>query len=141
MPAVAETRKTVETLGQNTYKWGFETDIEMDIAPKGLNEETIRLISARKNEPEWMLEWRLKAYRSWLEMREPHGPRSAILPSITRMCITTRHHGRSPAPSRWTRSIPNCCAHTRSWASRCMNRQCWLALKCPRPGSPAPGGG
>ncbi|WP_308720527.1 Fe-S cluster assembly protein SufB [Komagataeibacter xylinus] len=71
MPAVAETRKTVETLGQNTYKWGFETDIEMDIAPKGLNEDTIRLISSRKNEPEWLLEWRLKAYRSWLEMREP----------------------------------------------------------------------
>ncbi|CAK7193051.1 FeS cluster assembly protein SufB [Commensalibacter sp. Nvir] len=54
------------------YKYGFETNIEMDIAPKGLNEETIKLISLRKKEPEWMLQWRLKAYRIWLSMEEPH---------------------------------------------------------------------
>lgn len=54
------------------YKYGFETNIEMDIAPKGLNEETIKLISLRKKEPEWMLQWRLKAYRIWLSMKEPH---------------------------------------------------------------------
>ncbi|GBR21713.1 Fe-S cluster assembly protein SufB [Gluconobacter japonicus] len=71
MPAVTETRETVEKLAKSSYEWGFETDIEMDIAPKGLNEETVRLISARKEEPEWMLEWRLKAFRMWLEMKEP----------------------------------------------------------------------
>jgi len=71
MPAVTETREAVETLSQSTYKWGFETDIEMEIAPKGLNEDTIRLISSRKQEPEWLLEWRLKAYRAWLEMETP----------------------------------------------------------------------
>ncbi|MGO3518052.1 MAG: Fe-S cluster assembly protein SufB, partial [Acetobacter cibinongensis] len=71
MPAVTETREAVEKLGQSSYKWGFETEIDMDLAPKGLNEDTIRLISARKEEPEWLLEWRLSAYRAWLTMAEP----------------------------------------------------------------------
>jgi Fe-S cluster assembly protein SufB len=53
------------------YKYGFVTDIEQEIAPKGLNEDVVRMISAKKNEPEWMLEWRLKAYRHWLTMKEP----------------------------------------------------------------------
>lgn len=53
------------------YKYGFYTDIEMDTAPKGLNEDIIRFISAKKNEPEWMLEFRLKAYQKWLTMKEP----------------------------------------------------------------------
>jgi len=53
------------------YKWGFETDIEMDLAPKGLNEDIIRLISDRKNEPTWMLEYRLKAFAAWQKMEEP----------------------------------------------------------------------
>src|SRR6202022_763235 len=57
------------------YKWGFETTIEMDFAPKGLNEDIIRLISVRKEELEWMLEWRLKAYAAWLKMEEPHWAR------------------------------------------------------------------
>lgn len=53
------------------YKYGFTTDIEMEIAPKGLNEDTIRLISQKKNEPEWLLEWRLKAYQHFLKMSMP----------------------------------------------------------------------
>ena len=53
------------------YKYGFVTDIESDKAPKGLNEDIIRLISSKKNEPSWLLEWRLKAYRHWLTMKEP----------------------------------------------------------------------
>ena len=56
---------------QNEYKWGFVTDIESDTLPPGLNEDVIRTISARKEEPEWLLEWRLKAYRHWLTMEEP----------------------------------------------------------------------
>jgi Fe-S cluster assembly protein SufB len=52
------------------YEWGFTTDIEQERAPKGLNEDTIRFISAKKDEPSWMLEWRLKAFRAWLEMEE-----------------------------------------------------------------------
>jgi len=54
----------------STYEWGFSSDIEQEFAPKGLNEDTIRFISAKKGEPEWMLEWRLKAYRAWLTMAE-----------------------------------------------------------------------
>jgi Fe-S cluster assembly protein SufB len=62
----------VETLVNKEYKHGWVTDIETDVAPKGLSEDTIRLISAKKQEPEWLLEWRLKAYRGWLKMVEPH---------------------------------------------------------------------
>jgi Fe-S cluster assembly protein SufB len=75
MPADTETLDTVQSLTQSGYKWGFETTIEMDFAPKGLNEDIIRLISTRKNEPAWMLEWRLKAYAAWLKMDEPHWAR------------------------------------------------------------------
>ncbi|MDW8274744.1 MAG: Fe-S cluster assembly protein SufB, partial [Chitinophagales bacterium] len=53
------------------YKYGFVSNIEAEEAPKGLNEDIIRFISAKKNEPEWMLEWRLNAYRKWLTMKEP----------------------------------------------------------------------
>jgi Fe-S cluster assembly protein SufB len=63
---------SVETLVNKAYKYGFVTDIEADSAPKGLNEDIIRLISAKKGEPEWLLDWRLKAFRGWLKMTEPH---------------------------------------------------------------------
>ncbi len=62
---------TIEQAVQNEYKYGFVTDIEADEAPMGLSEDIVRFISAKKNEPEWMLEWRLKAYRQWLKMEEP----------------------------------------------------------------------
>src|SRR5690349_19043047 len=62
----------IESLANREYKWGFVTDIDADSAPMGLNEEIIRFISHKKNEPDWMLEWRLKAYRHWLTMKEPH---------------------------------------------------------------------
>ncbi len=62
---------TIEELALQDYKAGFVTDIEIDTVPKGLNEDIIRIISAKKREPEWMLEWRLKAFRKWLTMKEP----------------------------------------------------------------------
>src|SRR4029078_3545923 len=66
---------TVELLGNKEYKYGFVTDIESDVIPRGLSEDTVRLISEKKNEPEWMFEFRLKAYRHWLTMNEPkHWP-------------------------------------------------------------------
>jgi Fe-S cluster assembly protein SufB len=63
--------RTIEELANREYKYGFITDVEQEIAPKGLNEDVIRLISSKKGEPEWLLEWRLKAYRVWLQMTEP----------------------------------------------------------------------
>lgn len=68
--AVQETVETVEETGK--YKYGFTTDIESDLAPKGLSEDIVRFISAKKDEPEWMLDWRLDAYRRWLTMEEPN---------------------------------------------------------------------
>ena len=65
---------TIEQLANSEYKWGFVTDIEADAAPKGLSEGIVRFISAKKNEPEWLLDWRLKAYRHWLTMTEPRWP-------------------------------------------------------------------
>src|SRR5437667_3503671 len=71
MPAVQETIERVRRIDIDQYKYGFVTDIESEKAPKGLSEDTVRFISAKKNEPQWMLEWRLDAYRRWLTMREP----------------------------------------------------------------------
>jgi len=70
----------VETLVNREYKWGFVTDIEADSVPAGLNEGIIRLISAKKQEPAFLLEWRLKAYRGWLKMTEPHWPNVHFAP-------------------------------------------------------------
>jgi Fe-S cluster assembly protein SufB len=64
----------IEELANQEYKYGFVTDIEADAAPRGLSEDIIRLISSKKGEPEWMLDWRLKAYRHWLTMKEPVWP-------------------------------------------------------------------
>src|SRR5580693_7742624 len=71
MPAVQETVDRVRRIDVDQYKYGFETLIESDKAPKGLSEDTVRFISAKKGEPEWMLAWRLDAYRRWLTMSEP----------------------------------------------------------------------
>jgi Fe-S cluster assembly protein SufB len=71
MPAVQETVEQVRRIDVDQYKYGFVTDIESEKAPKGLSEDTVRFISAKKNEPDWMLAWRLEAYKRWLTMREP----------------------------------------------------------------------
>lgn len=66
--------KVLDDLTSSEYKWGFVTDIESETAAKGLNEDVVRMISKKKNEPEWMTEWRLKAFRYWLKMEEPTWP-------------------------------------------------------------------
>ncbi|MEM7067681.1 MAG: Fe-S cluster assembly protein SufB [Pseudomonadota bacterium] len=71
MPAVQETIDAVAEIDVDKYKYGFATDIESDKAPKGLNEDVIRFISAKKDEPEWMLKWRLEAFERWKQMEEP----------------------------------------------------------------------
>ncbi|MEP7373425.1 MAG: Fe-S cluster assembly protein SufB [Chitinophagaceae bacterium] len=69
---MSEELNTIEKTVLSDYKYGFYTDIEADEAPMGLNEDTVRFISAKKKEPQWMLDWRLKAYRHWLKMEEPN---------------------------------------------------------------------
>ncbi len=71
MPAVQETIDQVRRIDVDQYKYGFETKIEMDLAPKGLNEDIIAFISAKKDEPQWMLDWRLKAFERWKTMENP----------------------------------------------------------------------
>ena len=78
----------VELLANREYKYGFVTDIESDVIPKGLSEDTVRLISEKKNEPEWMLEFRLKAYRQWLKMKEPNYWANFSYPKIDYQDIT-----------------------------------------------------
>ncbi len=78
---MSTTQDTIEALAQREYKYGFVTDIEQEFAPPGLNEDIIRFISAKKSEPDWLLEWRLKAYRHWKESYEANGePQWAFLP-------------------------------------------------------------
>jgi Fe-S cluster assembly protein SufB len=71
MPAVQETIDQVRLIEVDQYKYGFETDVEMEKSPRGLSEDVIRFISAKKGEPEWMLQWRFDAYKRWLTMKEP----------------------------------------------------------------------
>ena len=70
MSATAQNIEQVKALGEK-YEYGFSTDIELEMAPKGLSEDIVRFISAKKHEPKWLLEWRLKAYAHWLTMDEP----------------------------------------------------------------------
>jgi Fe-S cluster assembly protein SufB len=79
MAANVDAIEQVKSIGEQ-YKYGFVTDIDVDLAPKGLNEDIVRLISEKKGEPEWMLEWRLKAYRHWLTMEAPKWQKVAFAP-------------------------------------------------------------
>ena len=71
---MADKDNILEEITQSDYKYGFVSDIEAESAPKGLNEDIVRFISAKKEEPEWLLEWRLKAFRHWQKMKEPKWP-------------------------------------------------------------------
>ncbi len=75
MPAVQETIDRVRSIDLDQYKYGFETTIEMEKSAKGISEDVVRFISAKKNEPAWLLEWRLDAYKRWLTMKEPEWAR------------------------------------------------------------------
>ena len=79
--------KQIEELASQEYKYGFVTDVESDSLPPGLSEDVVRVISAKKNEPEWLLEWRLKAYRHWLTLTEPNW-QNVKFPPIDYQAIT-----------------------------------------------------
>src|SRR5262249_59719965 len=78
--ASSDTGQTVGSLSQEGYKYGFVTDIEADEAPPGLTEDTVRFISAKKEEPEWLLEWRLAAFRAWRSMTQPNWAKLPLTP-------------------------------------------------------------
>src|SRR4051795_2726913 len=80
MTASTETLQTVRSLSQEGYKYGFVTEVEAETAPPGLNEDTVRFISAKKNEPEWLLEWRLQAFRHWQKMESPMWAKLRLAP-------------------------------------------------------------
>ena len=90
-----ETVDAVRSVGAR-YKYGFSSDIETEYAPKGLNEDIVRLISAKKEEPEWMLDWRLGAYKRWLQMDEPTN-----LMSVTAALTLAR----CPSPEALTEAV------------------------------------
>jgi Fe-S cluster assembly protein SufB len=71
---MSEDLKILDEVTNSEYKWGFVSNIESDNAPKGLSEDIVRFISMKKNEPEWLLEWRLKAFRYWQTLTEPKWP-------------------------------------------------------------------
>src|ERR1043166_1613090 len=74
--------QTIEQLANKEYKWGFVSDIEAEHIGKGLSEDVVRLISTKKNEPQWLLDWRLKAYRYWLTMEEPRWWPNVTFPPV-----------------------------------------------------------
>src|SRR5471032_2838369 len=80
MAAVQETVDRVRSIEAEAYKYGFVSDIESDKAPKGLNEDTVRFISAKKGEPQWLLDWRLDSFRAWLKMTPPDWAKLKIEP-------------------------------------------------------------
>ena len=90
MAATIETVDQVREIAADKYKYGFVTDIESETAPIGLNEDIIRLISSKKGEPEWLLEWRFKAYRHWLGMADPQWSKVRHKRSTFRTSITFR---------------------------------------------------
>jgi Fe-S cluster assembly protein SufB len=87
--------ETIEELATREYKYGFVTEVESESIPKGLSEDVVRLISEKKGEPEWLLEWRLKAYRRWLTMSEPHWP-NVKYPAIDYQAISYYSAPKSP---------------------------------------------
>ena len=83
--------KTIENIVEKEYEFGFKTDIDTEKFPKGLNEDIVRRISAKKNEPDYMLEFRLKAFEHWKKMEEPHWLCVIIHQLIIKMLIIMQH--------------------------------------------------
>src|SRR5712664_3185579 len=122
MAAVQDTVDRVRRIDVDQYRYGFETLIESDKAPKGLSEDTVRFISAKKNEPAWMLEWRLEAYRRWLTMTEPQWAR-VHYPKIDYQDL---YYYSAPKPKKTVSSLDEIdpeilktCAKSRCWKAWC----------------------
>jgi len=116
---MATPANNVEELATQEYKYGFVTEIEQETVPRGLNEEVIRMISAKKNEPEWLLEWRLKAYKHWLTMKEPTWANIKYDPiDYQEAYYYAARKQRPTSPRAWMKLTPNCSRLMKNWASR-----------------------
>ena len=111
MPAVQETIDTVKAIDVDQYKYGFVTDIESEKGAKGLSEETVRFLSAKKNEPEWMTEWRLDALRRFQQMEEPTWARV----SYPKIDLDDLYYWASPKSVEGPKSLVFRCASRKSW--------------------------
>ncbi len=114
--------ETIEQLATREYKYGFETDVEADTFPPGLSEDVIRRLSAIKNEPEWLLDFRLKAYRAWTTMKEPTWHNLQIQPIDYNAISYYSAPKKKPSSRAWTRSIPKSGRPSRSSAFRSSSR-------------------
>lgn len=118
---------SVKTLVNQPYKYGFTTDIETDSIARGLNEDVIRAISAKKNEPEFMLEFRLKAYRQWLKMEEPNWQHASYPPidyqNIVYYSAPKVKDEKKKVSTRLTR---HSWKPSRNWGFLCRNKSVWL---------------
>ena len=99
-----ELKKELET---KEYEYGFYTDIESDTLPKGLNEDIVIAISRKKEEPDWMTQWRLQAFRAWKEMDEPEWANIQYKNRISRIFPITQHPIANQSTTVWTRLIRN----------------------------------
>ncbi len=141
---MSESAKQLETLIARGYQHGFVTDIDADTVPPGLDEDVVRLISRKKHEPAFLTEWRLKALRHWLSMKEPHWAHAAVradrLPGDLVLLRAEEQEGRPEELSRT--SIRSCSRPTRSSGCRCTSARaspasrsmrCSTACRSPRP--------
>ena len=130
MAAVRQTVEHVENLEK--YKHGFVTEIEQDFAPKGLSADIVRFISAKKEEPEWMLQLRLEAFERWLAMDEPTWAK-VHYPKID---FQDLYYYAAPSKKEGPMSLdevdPSCWPPMPSSASRCANRKCWPGCRARR---------
>src|SRR5438477_10012123 len=124
---MARDTKTIDILTRD-YPYGFVTEIEEDSVPAGLSEDIIRAISSKKNEPDWMLEWRLRSYRQWLTLKEPAWANVHYGP-IDYQAIRYYSAPKQRAMGRkaWPKWIRSSYAPTRSSASRLPNGSSWPA--------------
>jgi Fe-S cluster assembly protein SufB len=111
------------------YEHGWSSDIEQEYGPKGLSEDTVRYISAKKDEPEWMLEWRLKAYRHWLTMPTPDWAKLQIPPIDYQAAYYWAAPKAKPKLGSLDEVDPRSCASTKSSAFRWRSRRCSRASR------------
>ncbi len=130
---MSDSTNTIETFAKQEYKWGFVSPIDSDSIPRGLSEDVVRLLSTKTQEPEWLLECRLKAYRHWLTMTEPtwaniHYPKIDYQDIIYYAAPKSKTDG----PKSLDVSTRNCFGLMKSWVFRWLSERRWPAWRWTR---------